>query len=240
MADQATRAMQPQDAFRELAGVTLADHSVVTVMERIASVTKRTVPGADEVSVTLVDRGEATSVAYTGRLAIDLDERQYERGHGPCLDSILGGEPVRIDSMSTEQRWRDWTAEAAEQGAGSSLSIPVPVQRDVSAALNVYSVKEHAFDDASVELALTFAAYAGVALANMHLYQAQGAVAQQLQEAMESRAVIEQAKGMVMRDRGCNAEDAHDVLVRLSQTTDRELRDVAQSLVDEVTGARTG
>ena len=176
--------MQPQEAFAELGRVTLADHSLDTVMEKIAVLTKRTVPGAAEVSVTLMDKGNASTVAFTGQLAIDLDERQYDRGYGPCLDCIDGGEPVRIDSMSTEQRWRDWTAEATKRGAGSSLSIPVPVQREVAAAINVYATEEQAFDDAASELATTFAAYAGVALANMHLYEAQGKVAEQLQAAM--------------------------------------------------------
>lgn len=111
----------------------------------------------------------------------------------------------------------------------------MPLQREVSAALNVYSRDEEAFDDAAVELAMTFAAYAGVALANMHLYEAQGKVAEELQTAMQSRAVIEQAKGILMGQRGCSAEEAFDVLVRLSQDTNRTLREVAEHLVAQAT-----
>jgi GAF domain-containing protein len=223
--------IQPQDAFAELAKITLADHSLSHVMEKVAALAKRTIPGASEVSVTLLDRGHASTVAFTGQLAIDLDERQYEKGHGPCLSCIDGGEPVRIDSLKTDDRWADWAREASKRGAGSSLSIPVPVQREVEAALNIYSVDERAFDDDAAELALTFAAYAGVALANMHLYEAQGQVAEQLQEAMQSRAVIEQAKGILMGERRCNADEAFNILVRLSQETNRKLREVAEALV---------
>ena len=229
--------LQPQDAFEQLARVTLADHSMTSVMDRIAALAKRTVPGADEVSVTLVEKGRASTVAFTGELAVHLDERQYERGHGPCLDSIDGAEPVRIDNMSAESRWPDWTQEAVERGAGSSLSIPVPLQREVSAALNVYGLHEQAFDDAAVELASTFAAYAGVALANMHLYQAQGKVAEQLQAAMQSRAVIEQAKGILMGQRRCSAEEAFNLLVQLSQDSNCKLRDVALTLVAQTSGS---
>jgi GAF domain-containing protein len=225
---------QPQDAFAELAQITLADHTLAHVMDKVARLAKRTIPGASEVSVTLLDRGTASTVAFTGQLAMDLDERQYEKGYGPCLACIDGGEPVRIDSMSTEQRWADWSREASRYGAGSSLSIPVPVQRDVSAALNIYAVEEQAFDDDAAELALTFAAYAGVALANMHLYQAQGQVAEQLQAAMQSRAIIEQAKGILMGERRCHADEAFNILVRLSQDTNRKLREVAQALVEQV------
>lgn len=230
------RQTQPQDAFAELARITLADHSLTSVMDRIAVLAKTTLGLNGEVSVTLVERGKASTVAQTGALALELDERQYARGYGPCLNSIAGGEPLIVRDMHGEPRWPDWAKAAAGFGAGSSLTIPVPLQRGVSAALNVYSLDRDAFDDAAVELASTFAAYAAVALANMHLYTAQGQVAEQLQQAMQSRAVIEQAKGILMGQRRCSAQEAFDLLVRLSQDTNRKLRDVAEALVEDATG----
>jgi GAF domain-containing protein len=188
------------------------------------------------VSVTLVERGKPSTIASTGALATDLDERQYERGYGPCLDSIDGGEPLMVRDMDADQRWADWSRSASSAGAGSSLSVPVPLQREVSAALNIYSTDHDAFDQNALELASTFAAYAGVALANMHLYEAQGQVAVQLQAAMHSRAVIEQAKGILIGARRCTAQEAFDILVRLSQDTNRKLRDVAEVLVRDATG----
>lgn len=231
--------LQAQDAFSELARITLAEHSLDTVMETIVRLAKQTVPGASEVSVTLVERGSAKTVAFTGQLALDLDERQYERGYGPCLSSVEGGEPVLINDLGTDHRWADWALAAAQRGAGSSLSIPVPVQREVMAALNIYGIEQNAFDQHSVELASTFSAYAGVALANMHLYEAQGQVAEQLQTAMQSRAVIEQAKGILMGQRRCDSAAAFTILVQLSQDTNRKLRDVAQAVVEQVTGNHT-
>ena len=228
--------LQPQDAFAELARLTLAEHSLDTVMATVAQLAKGTIPGASEVSVTLLQKGRATTVAATGTLAVAVDERQYARGTGPCLDCIAAGEPVRIDDMGTETRWFGYAQDAARDGVGSSLSIPVPVQREVGAALNIYSTSGHAFDDSSLALAETFAAYAGVALANMHLYQAQGKVAEQLQTAMQSRAVIEQAKGLLVGQRRCTPEEAFDILIKLSQDTNRKLRDVAQALIDSATG----
>jgi GAF domain-containing protein len=225
--------LQPNDAFAELARLTLSEQSLDTVMDTIAGLTKQTIPGASEVSVTLLERNAAKTVASTGRLATDLDERQYDRGYGPCLDCVVGGEPVVINDLAADHRWQDWGTEAARRGAGSSMSIPVPVQREVSAALNIYSSDPNAFDADSIELGKTFSAYAGVALANMHLYQAQERVVEQLQTAMESRAAIEQAKGILMGQRRCGPQEAFDILVKLSQDTNRKLRDVAQALVDE-------
>lgn len=225
--------MTPQAALDELARIALADHSMETVMSTVAELVKRTVPGAHEVSMTLLDKGVPCTVAFTGPLARDLDERQYERGYGPCLDSIAAGSPVHIPSMRIEQRWRGYVLEALSRGVGSMLCTPVPLQREVSAGFNVYGLEDDGFDAAGRELADTFAAYAGVALANMHLYETQGRVADQLRSAMESRAVIEQAKGILMGQRRCGAQEAFDLLVRLSQESNRKLREVAQALVDD-------
>ena len=222
---------QPQDAFAELAGITLADHSLDSVMTTIADLAQRTLPGAAEVSVTFLERDTPRTVAFTGEVAVSLDERQYERGYGPCLDCIVGGEPLVIPRMRDEQRWPRFAEAAVQQGIHSSMSIPVPLQREVMAALNVYGRDEGAFDQPAVELARTFAAYAGVALANMHLYEAQGQVAEQLQQAMESRASIEQAKGILMGQQRCTAAEAFDLLTLASQRENRKLREIASDVV---------
>ncbi len=232
--------LDPQDAFAQLGRLTLADHSLETVMATVARLTKRVVPGADEVSVTFLDGDCPTTVASTGPLAQDLDERQYEHGHGPGLDGTLGGAVVYIADVATETRWPDWTPIALDRGVHRSLSVPVPVQREVSAALNIYSTSPASFDEDGRELAVTFAAYAGVALANMHLYEAQGRVAEQLQTAMQSRAVIEQAKGILMASRRCSAEEAFNRLVVLSQKSNRKLREVAEALVAAAVDGRPG
>ena len=225
--------VEPMHAFDELARITLADHTLTSVMHKIVELTRRTIPGAASVSVTFLEDGRATTAAHSGQLALELDERQYERGYGPCLDAAAGGEILRIQDMETETRWPVFTADARRFGTGSSMSLPVPVQREFSAAVNIYSTETHAFDEEAVELASTFAAYAGVALANMHLYEAQGRVAEQLQTAMKSRATIEQAKGVLMCARRCAAGEAFDILVKLSQDTNRKLRDVAQVVIDD-------
>src|SRR4051794_6452009 len=120
----------------------------------------------------------------------------------------------------------------------SSLSLPLPIQKHVTGALNFYARDVDAFNEQTIELAETFAAQAAVAVANAQLFEATAALAQQMQEAMANRAVIEQAKGIVMSERRCSADEAFDVLVRRSQTSHTKLRDVAQEVVDEASGAR--
>jgi GAF domain-containing protein len=221
-----------QAAFDELARTVLSDQTMDGLLQRVAELAQGVVPGASEVSITLVSKDKATTVVTTGQLATALDERQYEAEAGPCLDAAQAGSVASIPDMRAETRWPAFSAAAVEAGALSSLSTPIPLQQYANAALNMYGTEPGAFDDDAIELAQSFASYAGVALANMHLYESTRTLAEQLQAAMESRAVIEQAKGVLMGQRRCTAEEAFDILVKLSQQSNRKLREVAQALVD--------
>jgi GAF domain-containing protein len=227
--------LDPAAAFDQLGRLVLAEHSMESVLQKVADLAKAVVPAATEVSVSLLDRDRATTVVFTGDLAKSLDENQYEHGRGPCLAAATGGEPILIDDMATETRWGEFTAAAIAHGSHSSLSTPVPLQEHLCAALNIYGSQAHSFDDESQQLATTFASYAGVALANMHLYETTRLLSQNLETAMQSRAVIDQAKGILMAQQRCSADQAFDLLVRLSQRSNRKLRDVAQALVDSTT-----
>jgi GAF domain-containing protein len=228
--------LDPTAAFAELGRIKLSETNLDQVLFRVAELAKRTLPGASEVSVTLIRGDNAYTAAFTGALAVHLDEWQYELGHGPCLDASSAAATLSVTDASDEVRWPDWAARAVEAGVHSSLSIGLPVQEKVTGALNVYSVDPKAFDDDAITLAQTFAGYAAVALANAHLYDTTATLAQQMQAAMESRAVIEQAKGIIMGQRRCTADEAFALLSKVSQDSNRKLRDVAAALVAEAHG----
>jgi AmiR/NasT family two-component response regulator len=111
----------------------------------------------------------------------------------------------------------------------------VPIREGLHGGLNLYAVQAEAFDDAR-ELATTFASYAAVAVHNMHLYETTRELADNLDIAMRTRAVIEQAKGILMSQRRCDATEAFSLLAAASQRSNRKLRDIAQAIVDGVTG----
>ncbi|MCW2620871.1 MAG: hypothetical protein JWL64_473 [Frankiales bacterium] len=219
-------------AFEELGRIVLSEHTMESVLQLVADLARKVVPGAAEVSVSLVSAGVAHTVVHTGALALQLDESQYEKGYGPCLDAAVGGEFLMISDARSEQRWPAYARSAVDYGSLSSIAVPLPVQHQVTAALNVYGREPGAFDPASVALSETFAAYAAVGVANMHLYENSRLLAEQLTTAMRSRAVIDQAKGILMAERRIPASEAFDLLVTLSQHSNRKLREVAQALVD--------
>jgi GAF domain-containing protein len=228
--------LDPIAAFAELGHIKLSEMNLDEVLSRVADLAKRTLPGAPEVSVTLIRGATAHTAAFTGPIASALDEWQYERGHGPCLHAASTATTLSVPDMAVETRWPDWSARAAQTGVRSSLSVALPMLENVAGALNAYSLDPKAFDDDAVALAEKFAGYAAVALANAHLYDATATLAQQMRAAMESRAVIEQAKGIIMGQRRCTADEAFALLRKLSQDCNRKLREVAEALVAEARG----
>lgn len=228
--------LPPYEAFDELSRLVVSDHSLDSVMTAIAEVGKRLLPTAAEVSVTLVRDGVAETVATTGPLAVAMDERQYDDGAGPCLVAAAHGELVQVRDAPGDERWPQFAAAARAHGVGSSLSVPVQLPHPVSAGLNLYSADPGGFAEHDVELVRTLAAYAAVALSNLHLYESQKRVSEHLERALDSRGVIEQAKGILMGQQRCTADQAFELLVVASQRSNRRLRDIAQELVDKTGG----
>ncbi|SCE78328.1 GAF and ANTAR domain-containing protein [Micromonospora mirobrigensis] len=222
------------EAFIQLGTIRHGEADLNDVLTRIADVAKQAIPGTHEVSVTLIQGAEAHTAAFTGELALMLDLWQYEHGRGPCLDAATTGTAMIVADMATESRWPEWATRAHRAGAASSLSIGLPIQEAFVGALNIYGATPHAFDEVT-SLAQKLAGYAAIALANAHLYESTATLAQQMQVAMQSRAVIEQAKGIIMGQRRCTAEEAFAILAKVSQDSNRKLREVAEALVDRAT-----
>ena len=127
------------------------------------------------------------------------------------------------------------TTPAATDGHGSSMSFPLPFQGESIGTLDVHARKANAFDDTAVAMAQRFATLAAVAVGNVISYLQAAQTAVQMQAAMASRAVIEQAKGIIMARVGCDADRAFALLVQQSQHENRKLRDVATETVERVT-----
>jgi GAF domain-containing protein len=214
----------------KLGGTTLTE-----VLRTIADLAKITIPGAGEVTLTLAPAGRPGSATHTGELALAVDEAEHEPGHGPCLDAAAGLTTLVVPDAAAERRWPHWAERAVDAGVRSALAVGLPVDEAVTGALAVYSTVPQAFDRDAVALTEAFAGTAAVTLSNALVYDNQSALVRQLRVAMDSRAVVEQAKGIVMADRRCTPGEAFRILTTVSQETNRKVRDVAAALV-----ARTG
>lgn len=226
------QAMKPTDAFAELGRIDFRETDVATALAKVADLARCSIPGADDVSITLVGAGGGHTAAFTGPRAMRIDEWQYQQGHGPCLAAAAANITVTVPDLAGESRWPDWADRAMGAGVHSCVSIGLPLRDSVSGAFNVYALKPHAFHDEAVILAQTFAGYAAVAMANACLYAGPATPVDHMAAAMNSRALIEQAKGVIMAERHCAADEAFAVLAKLSEYSHREIHDVAADLVD--------
>jgi GAF domain-containing protein len=222
---------EPDSVLALLGLIKLGETDLPGIFRQVTDVARDNLASATDVSITVVGERGPYTAASTGDLALGLDEVQYQRRLGPCLEAATEQSTVLVRDTAVEPRWGRWGAQAAAAGAGSVVSVPLPILDDVDAALNLYSGTTDAFDGAAVEAARRFADHAAVILANAHLFDRTASVAQQMQTAMEHRAVIEQAKGIIMGERRCSAEEAFAVLTKISQYSNRKLRHVAAALV---------
>ncbi|SNS56444.1 GAF domain-containing protein [Geodermatophilus pulveris] len=226
--------------WRDLSRVVLADRGLAEVLGEVTDIAARSIPGAESTSITLVRDDRGFTAAHTGELALTADELQYERGYGPCLDAARAGVVLRIDDMTTEQRWPDYVRRVVEVGVRSSLSTPLPYQGSTVGALNVYSTHPEAFASEESRVAARAVAEAvAVAVVNADAQDRVTEHARNMGLAMETRAVIEQAKGVLMAQRGVDAEKAFDILREASQRYNRKLRDIAVGIVAATSSGRS-
>jgi GAF domain-containing protein len=224
----------PASTMAALLGIRLPQGPLETVLQQLVDIATEALPGADEISITLVRGDKGWTAAYTGPLALDADEMQYERGYGPCLDAGRTGTVLLIRDTREEPRWPDYAAHVAARGVRSSLSVPLPIQTDVIGALNCYSRTPSAFPPEAIEVAEELAGHVAVAVSNAVAYTNEATVAEHMRTALSSRSIIDQAIGVVMAQNRCDAEAAFAILNKASQNRNVKLRDIARSVVANV------
>jgi GAF domain-containing protein len=222
-----------QEMLRDLNRVLLAGRTLSEVLDEIVTIAAKGIPGSESTSITLVRGEDAYTAAYSGDMALAADELQYERGYGPCMDAGRANVVLRVDDMAEETRWPDYARRVLEVGVRSSLSVPLPYQDSSIGALNNYSTRVGAFaTPEALRAGIEVAEAVAVAIVNADAHAQVVDQAHNMRRAMESRAVIEQAKGVLMAQRGVDAERAFEMLRDASQRYNRKLRDIAVGIVE--------
>jgi len=227
------------DSLRQLsalAGAVLGQDDLPSTLQEVTRIAVATLPGAEGASVTGFRDGHPAVAAADSEWSRRLDELQYEEREGPCLDASRTGNVFRIRDLREDTRWPFYSQRAADLGSRSMVSLPMACEGKVVGALNVYSRQTDAFSAEEVALGELLAAQAGIALQVAASFFQHRDLAVQMQQALASRARIEQAKGVLMAARGCTDEEAFTILVELSQSSNRKLRDVAAAVIEQTRG----
>ena len=209
----------------------VGDATLRDTLQRVAELALDAVPAADMAGITMLVEGRAKTAVFTDEAAPEIDAAQYETGSGPCLDAFRHQQVYRIDFMEKDRHWPAFSEAAGAHGIESSMSLPLVARHEGVGALNLYSRVSEAFDDGDVEVGLQFASQAASVLATSQAYWDAHHLSQDMTTALNSRTTIEQAKGILMGARGCNTEEALQILVRASQRENRKLREIAEEMV---------
>jgi GAF domain-containing protein len=189
--------------------------------------------GADMAGLTLLGSdGKATTAVSTQPTAVAVDQAQYDADRGPCLEAFREARVHRVDDVRAERRWPEFADAAAAHGVLSSLSLPLVIRGEGIGALNLYSGEPRHFTEDHEAGGAEFASGAAVALASALAYWEQADRAEGLAKAMQSRAVIEQAKGVIIASTGVSPEEAFELLRAQSQSENRKLREIAVEIVE--------
>lgn len=221
-----------EESLQTLHEQLLTEGDLEETLEHVAGLATAALSRCDFADITLLQDGRPVTKGATDPRATALDAVQYAGDAGPCISAWHERATVRVDSTGDDDRWPRFAAAAFETGVQSILALPLLVRGAPIGALNLYSTRPRAFTEDDEEIGRLFAHQAAIALENARTHRAAVTLAHQLREALDSRATIEQAKGVLMARHGCSADEAFDRLVGASQRENRKLRLVAHGVVE--------
>jgi GAF domain-containing protein len=223
--------------FQRLQSLLLSLDDIETFLQQLTELTAGLSDPPASCGITVRRDGRPITATSSDARANALDESQYETDQGPCLHSMRTGQIVVISDMATEVRWPSYMARARKQGLKSSMSIPLATQGMTLGAMNIYRFdRSEAFSGELRQGYELFAAQASGALQLATLQTRQIELRNQLEQALTSRSVIDQAIGILMAEQRCGADEAFNLLRLRSQNSQQKLRDVAAALITRVGG----
>jgi len=164
------------------------------------------------------------SPAYTDELVLRLDRVQSEVGEGPCMAAAGREQVLRIDDMTTDERWPRFAERAADLGVGSMIACGLRTDGFQKAALNLHAPQPRAFDGTTAQVASLYAEHASLALGN-------AATQESLRGAMASRQMIGEATGILMERHRVGSRGAFELLAAASQRLNVKLSVIAEHVV---------
>ncbi|MGK3647968.1 GAF and ANTAR domain-containing protein [Pseudarthrobacter enclensis] len=188
--------------------------------------------------VTVLRHKRPQSVASSDATAAALDELQNGIGDGPCLTALKLKRTLLVPELDTETRWPRYSGIATGEGVHSILAIPLDLDGEADAVLNLYSGRRHGFPPEDAGTVEAFTAQAAGSLRLVLKIAQLNEVRRDLTAAMRSRTVIDMAIGAVMAQNRCDRDTAFGILTRASSTRNVKLRDVAASVITPISGER--
>ncbi len=203
------------------------------LLTEVATLAVQAIPGADGAGLTLIEADRADTIVKSEEFVRQIDDIQYGLGEGPCISAVSGGVPMRSGSLGGDPRWPRFGPRAGRLGVHSVLSLPMLSGGAVVGAMNVYAHARDAFDERSEHLGQLYAVPAAIAVQNAQILAQTQRLVAKFHAGMTSRAVTDQAIGILMSRSGLTPEDAYGRIRQLSQHENTKIAVVAAGIVRE-------
>jgi GAF domain-containing protein len=220
------------ETFVELTDTMVADFDVIDFLHVLTS---RSVELLDlsAAGLLLADpRGELRVVAASSEAARLLELFQLQSDQGPCLDCFRSGQPVAAVDLGADQRWPRFAAAAGQAGFGAVQALPMRLRDQVIGALNLFRATPGGFDTEVVHVGQALADVATISLLHDRSMRRSDTLNEQLQAALNSRVIIEQAKGKLAERLGIDVNQAFAILRTQARHHNQRLSDLARAFVD--------
>ena len=219
-------------AVGDYAQALLTDYDIGTVLYGLTDHVTA-VLGADGAGVSLAEEGRdlACVAATDGRIAA-TEEAQVARRQGPCRDAYQTGELIAVADLEHEERWPAYRATALEHGVRAVLAVPMPVAERRIGALDIYRQTVHEWDDTEQQVARVLADMASGYVINAGRLEQARTLTQQLQHALDSRIIVEQAKGILAERNRVSTAEAFERIRKHARATSTRVHEIARQIVD--------
>jgi len=220
-------------AYAALGEIAWDDLAVEQTLAEVAHLARRVLPETPQASVTLLSTDGPHTAAFSGDVARELDERQYDDGYGPCLDAAMKGGIVQVAMTDPDGPYPNFRQSAQEVGITHSMSLGIPLAGRVGGGLNLYTSTGQSFTPESTRIAGTIAGLAGFARTTVDREDdGRGSAAGQLRQAVGSRALVSQAQHILMTRLQCSHEQAFGQLRKMAEWQGATFAEAAQTVVD--------
>ncbi|WP_344419398.1 GAF and ANTAR domain-containing protein [Pseudonocardia ailaonensis] len=230
--DAGRRERQVAGAFVELADTLVDDYDMIDLLDRLVGHSLRLL-GADAAAIMLVDAGGGLrTVAASSEDAELMELLQLQAGEGPCVDCVRTATAVTVTDLSDTDRWPRFVAAASARGTFRSVhALPLRLRGEAMGAMNLLHHTPGPLPPEDLALGQALADVATIGILAERAVRRGEVVTEQLQNALNSRVVIEQAKGVVAQHSGVAMEEAFEQLRRYSRRSNRRLAEVAGDVV---------
>ena len=220
-------------ALAGLSTLSAGQFDLEALLTKVAGMAVQAIPGADGAGLTLLESDREDLIVKSTPFVRQIDDIQYGIGEGPCISAAATGQAMRSGSLGGDPRWPRFGPRAGRLGVHSVLSLPLRAPTAILGAMNVYAHAKDAFDERAEQLGELFALPAAITVLNAQILAQSRRLSTQLQAALTTRAVIDQAIGILRSRSGVTAAEAFARLREMSQLQHVKLAAVATSVVED-------